>query len=169
MTDKRPSFESLPTRELADRAAGRLYDINGVFACAVRAHSVAPPSPEDAQVLAEARADAEGLSGPTRREAIQKSLDAAEKEMRAILAAAPPPFPHLLRGTTEEIGAYLCALTDLLALGHDERIDAKVGQVRLVSEAWDRLVIGVAIPIHDAGVKSLARTLRRTRKDLGGG
>lgn len=142
------------TQILAERAAKNLLRIGGVFACAVRSHAEGNILEEIAPTIANETEPAKVAAATT--QAAKRFVD-----------DAPPPFPHVIDGNGA-LAPYMRGFTDLLALGDDERIDARVGQTRFVAESWRKLIVVVAIPMGDPATKSLARAIRRVRDQVEG-
>jgi hypothetical protein len=151
------------------QTANELTRINGVFACAVRDF----PSPPSTEQLRERALNSLRFSWPpTAPPPTPADID-ARMTVEADLFLERPPFPergaiggNLISLTDQSLYRYLRGLTNLLATGDDERIDARVGQTRIVAEAWKHLIVAVAIPSADPAIKSLIRNLRRVRKRM---
>jgi len=146
-------------QDQAAEAAKLLCEINGVDGCCVRGRTVIP------QTVMEIHEEAHRkfvMGGPER----ERWIALREKEATAIIAEQASPFPHVLEGTVDGLENYLVKLTDMLAPGDDPRIDARIGETRLVAEEWDSLVIAISIRVCHPGNKSLSRRLRAVRRKV---
>lgn len=153
-----------PHEPMAKKALELLLDISGVFAVVIRAQADAPRTPTEIRTQVERAAEqSTGLENP--RAWIESQIAHATEHLKTLVRTAPPPFPHLTEGT-EDLAHYLSGLTDLLGPGYDDRIDARIGATRMVSESWDYLIVAVAVPVNGEGNKSLSRGLRRARRKV---
>lgn len=153
-----------PHESMAKKTLEMLLNIEGVLACAVRAHANAPRTPTEIRTAVEHAAEqSTGLENP--QAWIESQIAHATEHLETLVRTAPPPFPHLTEGT-EDLAHYLSGLTDLLGPGHDDRIKARVGATRMVAESWEDLIVAVAIAVNHEGNKSLARGLRRVCKKV---
>lgn len=157
-----------PHEHLAHNVRKQLSRISGVIASAVRAQADPPPTPEEVRPVVEAELTAT-MGNYLPPNAVD---DAVHERVAERVWAAPPPFPHACDGKPELLH-YLRGLTDLLAPVDeyciDARVTVKIGAVRFVAQSWNEaddppLLVAVAIPLSDTGVKSLMRSLRRVRK-----
>lgn len=141
-----------PHQSKAEEATAHLMKINGVFACAVRAH--ADPADLDATVQAIAKDASNG------------DLSTATVLAAQVWVQGTPPFPHVVAvgDASDDLAHYLRGMTDLLGAGYDEEISSRVGETRMITQSWKHLIIGVAIAMKDPAVKSLSRNLRRVRR-----
>ena len=95
--------------------------------------------------------------------AVEQYISTREAEAKEVLKSQEDPFPPTSVGT-EDLAHYLKGLCDLLAPGHDDRIDARIGGTRLIAEAWENVIVAIAIPVSHPGNKSLSRRMRRIRE-----
>lgn len=160
-----------PHEAVAQTILTQLAKIQGVYASVVRAQADPFPTPTEIRTAVEALADV-GDVGPDKSAWVEREFAKETERLEVLVRAAPSPFPHLTDGAPE-LCHYLRGLTDLIAPVDEERIDAKVefkvGAMRFVAESWHDVgdapvLVAVAIPHNDPGVKSLMRGIRRVRK-----
>jgi hypothetical protein len=156
-----------PNQPVAELACAVLLRIQGVFSVCVRGVPDGFVTPEDLRAEAERAATREGILPLERQAFVDAYFDKRHKEYAKELDAAESPFPHVVGGP-DAVTHYLRRFTDMLGPGYDERIDAKIGEIRIVTESWGQLIVSVAIRVRDPGAKSLARGLRRAQKKVEG-
>jgi hypothetical protein len=151
-----------PNQAAAQSALTYLLQIQGVYAASVRGVA------DSFQTPTEIRAWIEKEHPDLPRAAVETLIERHMELEQKTLDKTPSPFPPVDHGH-EEIAYYLRAACNMLGPQHDERLDLKVGEIRILAESWRDLIVAIAIPVRDPGVKSLVRGLRRARKKVESG